>query len=314
MAEHARTPLLGQKIAITGLTGQVAGPVATALAADNEVYGLARFSNPTRRDELTDAGVRCITADLAAGDFGALPSDIDVVLHFAVAKSADWDADQRANVEGTGLLYQHCRNARAVLHCSSTAVYQPDGHRRFAETDPLGDNHRVPAMSFMPTYSILKIAAEGVARFCARAFDLPVTIARLNVPYGRSGGWPLFQLAQVLADDPIAVHTNSPSRFNPIHDDDILATVPALVAAASTSPTIVNWAGVDEVSIEEWCGYLGELTGKSPTFVETDDALESVAVDTTRMVELIGPTSVPWRDGMRSMVEQFYPDALIASS
>ncbi|MGY8806024.1 MAG: NAD-dependent epimerase/dehydratase family protein, partial [bacterium] len=33
----------GEKILITGPTGQVAFPVAAALAEDNDVYGLARF-------------------------------------------------------------------------------------------------------------------------------------------------------------------------------------------------------------------------------------------------------------------------------
>ena len=35
----------GTKILITGPTGQVASPIAQALAADNEVWGIARFTN-----------------------------------------------------------------------------------------------------------------------------------------------------------------------------------------------------------------------------------------------------------------------------
>ena len=42
----------------------------------------------------------------------------------------------------------------------------------------------------METYSIAKIAAEAVARYGARRFELPTTIARLTVPYGDNGGWP----------------------------------------------------------------------------------------------------------------------------
>ncbi|KAA1249976.1 hypothetical protein F0Q45_12210 [Mycobacterium simiae] len=37
------------KILITGVTGQVAAPVARALAAGNEVWGVARFANPDAR-------------------------------------------------------------------------------------------------------------------------------------------------------------------------------------------------------------------------------------------------------------------------
>ncbi|MGI9603012.1 MAG: NAD-dependent epimerase/dehydratase family protein [Acidimicrobiales bacterium] len=300
--------LTGRTIAITGLTGQVAQPVAIALAEHNDVFGLARFSNPHTKTALEAAGVHCVTADLAAGQFGDLPTDVDYVIHMAVAKSSDWDADLAANVEGTGLLMSHCRAAKGFLHVSSTAVYQPNGHHPFAETDPLGDNHRVPAMAWMPTYSINKIAAEGAARYAAREFDIPTTIARLNVPYGHSGGWPLFQLAQVLADDPVQVHTDSPTVYNPIHDDDILAMIPGLLDIATTPATIVNWAGVEQASIEDWCTYFGELTGHPARFSPTDDVLASVAVDTTRMVELVGPTQVGWRDGMRRLVEHFHPE------
>ena len=74
----------------------------------------------------------------------------------------------------------------------------------------------------MPTYSISKIAAEAVVRSTCRIFEVPTTIARLNVPYGDEGGWPAFHLALILAGRAVPVHPDGPSRFNPIHDDDII--------------------------------------------------------------------------------------------
>jgi nucleoside-diphosphate-sugar epimerase len=202
----------------------------------------------------------------------------------------------------------HCRDATAFLHCSSTAVYQPNGHHAFVETDALGDNHRVPSMSFMPTYSICKIAAEAMARFGAREYQLPTIIARLNVPYGDNGGWPWMHLEQVLAGQPIAVHTDAPSVYNPIHEDDIIASIPKLLEHASVPATIVNWGGSEPVSIEEWSTYFGELVGKPATFVNTDQVLESVTVDTSKQNELAGPTKVHWKEGMRRMVQTFHPE------
>ena len=81
--------------------------------------------------------------------------------------------------------------------------------------------------------------------------------------------------------------------YNPIHSDDIIATIPALLEAASVPATVVNWGGDDPVSIEDWCTYLGELTGLEPKFEPTDQTIESVSVDLTRMHELVGPTTVP---------------------
>ena len=63
----------GAKILITGPAGQVAAPVARALAADNEVWGIARFTDAAARERLEKAGIRCETVNLAAGDFTGLP-------------------------------------------------------------------------------------------------------------------------------------------------------------------------------------------------------------------------------------------------
>ena len=291
--------LRGTTIVVTGVTGQVAEPIATALAQDNEVWGAARFKDPEARRRLEEAGVRCAQVDLVAGDLAALPARADYVLHFGVVKTGNWDKALAGNGEATGLLMARYPEATAFLHCSSTGVYQPDGHHRFRETDPLGDNHR----TLMPTYSISKIAGEVVARFCARQLGLPTTIARLNVPYGDGRGWPAFHLELLLAGHPITVHPDGPSLYNPIHVDDLIEQVPRLLELASVPATTVHWAGPDTVGIEEWCTYLGELVGKEPVFEHSEQALESVATDNARMHELVGPAKVHWRDGMRRLAE-----------
>ena len=297
------------RVLVTGLTGQVGMPLATTLAADNEVWGAARFGNAAAREQLEAAGVHCVTTDLAAGTYDGLPDQVDYVLNFAVAHGGpdDFDADLAANAEATGLLMDRYRDARAFLHCSSTGVYQPAGHNRLKETDPLGDNHRV----MMPTYSICKIAAEAVARTTCRQVGLPTVITRLNVPYGDNGGWPGFHLEMILAGAPVPVHSDAPSLYNPIHDDDIAGQLPAMLATASVPATIVNWGGRDQVSIEEWCEYLGGLVGADAKVTPTDATIESVTIDTTRMHELVGETTVSWRDGFRRMVAARHPERLV---
>ncbi len=237
MNRNVNEPLRGQRILVTGPAGQVALPLVRALAPDNDVIGIARFRDDVVRAELEALGVTCIPVDLARGELDEVPDDVDYVLNLAVVKSNRWEVDLRGNAEATGLLMARCAGARAFLHCSTTGVYQPAGAHPVTETDALGDNHRV----MMETYSIAKIAAEAVVRTEARQLDLPTTIARLNVPYGDNGGWPAFHLECILADAPIQVHPDQPNLFNPIHEADILATLPALLAAASVPATIVNW-------------------------------------------------------------------------
>jgi len=292
------------KILITGPTGQVAVPIAKALAADNEVWGIARFTNPAAREDLEKAGVRCEKVNLAAGEFDALPNDFDYVLNLAVAKSGDWDTDLGANAESVGLLMAHCRTAKAFLHCSSAAVYDPPDDEPRTERSALGDNHK----PLFPTYSISKIAGEVVARTMARALGIPTVIARLNVPYGDNGGWPFYHMEMMLAGIPIPVPAGVPACYNPIHEDDIIATIPRLLAAASVPAITVNWCGDQTVSLQDWCRYLGSLVGKDPVFKESPQALRGNPTDVSRMHELVGAGTVDWQDGLRRMAAKFHPE------
>ncbi|MCA9513055.1 MAG: NAD(P)-dependent oxidoreductase [Myxococcota bacterium] len=300
----------GKKILVTGPTGQVAFPLACTLAKSNEVWGAARFSDAKKKAALEAAGVTCVATDLGSGEFDGLPTDFDYVLHLAVARGAtpDFDGDLRANAEAAGLLMAHCRRAKAFLHCSTTGVYQPKDHEPIVESDPLGDNHRV----MMPTYSIAKIAAEAVVRYAARQLGLPTVIARLNTPYGNNGGWMYYHLLMMKNGVDITVHSDAPSVYTPIHEDDIARVFPALLAHAKVPAEIVNVSGQEHVSIEEWCAYLGELCGLEPKFVKTEATLESVMSDNAKMVSLVGPARVSWKDGLRRLVEARHPDWLVA--
>ncbi len=230
--------LQGKTIVVTGVTGQVARPLAQALARNNRVVGAARFSDAVARAELEASGIECVAIDLMTGDVDGLPEDADYVLNFAVAKTNDWERDLAANSGGLASLMEHHQRASGFLHCSSTAVYKPAGHLALDESAPLGDNHGV--WPFLRTYSICKIAAEGTARWAAERFALPTTIARLSVPYGDNGGWPAIHLHMMLSGHSIPVHVDAPSVYHPLHADDIFAMVPRLLAAASVPAVTVN--------------------------------------------------------------------------
>jgi UDP-glucuronate 4-epimerase len=291
---------------VTGVTSDVARPVAEAFAqAGHEVIGAARFRDGSAREPLHAAGVKTARLDLVKGDLSDLPDEVDYVLHFAVVKSQKWGVDLDGNVGGLALLMERYAAARAFLHCSTTAVYQPDGHTAFTEESPLGDSHR---NYFLPTYSICKIAAEAAARHGARRYNLPTTIARLNVPYGDGWGWPMFHLALMQSGQEVAVHPDAPSEFHPIHSDDIVAMVPKLLDAASVPATITNWGGDERVSVEEWTAYIGELAGVTPKLAPSEQSLASVCLDLTRMHDLIGHTTIGWREGFRRMVAGKQPD------
>jgi nucleoside-diphosphate-sugar epimerase len=303
--------LAGKTVVVVGVTGQVATPLAKALAAKGaNVVGAARFTNEAARAHLEASGIRCVTIDLESGDVKNIPADADYVVNFAVAKTNDWDRDLDANVGGTLSLMEHVQHASAYLQCSSTAVYKPMGHHVFDEEGPYGDNHGV--WGFLSTYSTCKIASESAVRWGAKRFNLPSIISRLSVPYGPNGGWPAMHLEMLINGSAIPVHTDAPSTYHPIHDDDIAAMVPGLLEVASVPVTTVNWGGAVPVSVEEWCSYLGEITGLTPEFVPTDQTIDSVMVNLSRLHSLVGETQVPWRQGMADMVAARHPELLKA--
>jgi nucleoside-diphosphate-sugar epimerase len=301
----------GHKILVTGPTGQVGFVVAKAMAKQgNEVWGVARFSDEKKKAALEEAGVKCVAADLEKGDFSSIPQDFDYVIHLGVFRAAgdDFDLDFRNNAEGTGLLMSHVRKAKGFLACSTTGVYEAAGHTVFTETSPLGDNHRAMAT----TYSITKIATEAVVRFAAREFNLPTIIPRLCVPYGDNGGWPYYHLLMMKHGQTIPLHTDKPSMYSLIHEDDIVASIPDLLKAASVPANIVNWGGAETVAIEDWTAYLGEITGIKPILEYTDKGpLESVMVDASKLYSLTAPFKTNWKDTMRRMVVAKHPDWLI---
>jgi nucleoside-diphosphate-sugar epimerase len=298
--------LKGEKILLSGPASQVGLPLARALVADNELHGVARFGRPEQREALEALGVVCHARDLGRDDLAGLPQDFTLVLHFAVGKSGDFEADLAANAEGTGRPLSHCRRARAFVHCSTAGVYAHRGAQHPArEGDALGDNHR----ALLPTYSLSKIAGEAVARFAAREWGVPTLIARLSVPYGANGGWPWFHLALMRSGRAVPLHPERPNRFNPIHEDDLLAQLPRLVAAAAVPAAIVNWGG-EPASIEEWCGLMAELTGLEARFETSERTVAPLPVDLARMHALIGPARVGWREGIRRMLEARAPELL----
>jgi nucleoside-diphosphate-sugar epimerase len=305
--------LRDEKVLITGPAGRIAFGLARSLAGQNEVWGIARFGDPSTREKVEALGVTTRTVDIAEGEFGDLPRDFTYLLHIAADFSPDdYDRALRVNAEATGFVLDHCRSAKAALVMSTVSTYKPhpDPWHAFREDDPLGDAMAPPSAP----YSVSKIAQEAVARYCARSFGLPVTIARMGAAYSDQGGLPAWHLDAVAAGEPVRTRWD-PMTYSPIHDDDICAQLQPLLDAASVPATIVNWAGDEPVSVQQYCAYFGELFGVDPTIVvePIPGASCGSVADSTKRRSLTGPCRVGWREGFRRVAEHFYPERVRTS-
>ncbi|WP_084792221.1 NAD(P)-dependent oxidoreductase [Mycobacterium sp. E136] len=299
--------LSGERVLITGPAGRIAYGVTKTLARDNEVWGIARFSDPAAREEVEALGVTTRRVDLGVGDFTDMPTNFTYLLHIAADFGDDYEQGLRVNAEGTGLLLSHCRAVKAALVMSTVTVYKPhpDPWHPFREDDPIGD----AGLPSPQPYSIVKIAEEAVARYCAREFAIPTTIARMGSAYGDRGGLPMWHLQAIVEGQPVIARWD-PLPYSPIHYDDINAQIPALLDAASVPATIVNFAGDTPVSVQQWCAYFGELLGATPRIDVQPVPGASVGSvgDHAKRTTITGPCTVDWRDGFRAMAAHHYPD------
>jgi nucleoside-diphosphate-sugar epimerase len=292
--------LKNRKILLTGLTGNVGGAVAMALAPHNEVWGLARFTRPGQKDFWDASGVRTVVGDFGRGEMGALPDDFDYVLNIAANTSAASMMDAlRDNAEGVGLLMKHCRKAKAFLHVSTVGVYtpNPDPEHRYRETDPVGS-------SYNPLYTGSKLAGEGVALAMARVLDLPTVICRLAHQYGvyKDGGLPGILLSMLLEGKPIPLATPDKVLLTLVSDDDIVGFIEPSLAIAGVPAPILNWAGDAPVTARDMIDHMAALAGVQPTYTGTTNAWASLPIDATKRISVTGPCRVPWREGFARLV------------
>jgi nucleoside-diphosphate-sugar epimerase len=303
--------LTDEKILITGPAGLIAYGLAESLVGENEVWGISRFGDPETRAGVDSLGVTTRALDLGSGEFGDLPTDFTYLVHVAVAyEKESYDNAIRVNAEGTGLILEHCRKAKAALVMSTTSVYKPhpDPWYGFREPDPLGDIQA----QFSAPYSVSKIAEEAVARYCARSLNLPITIARMNAAYGNRGGAITSHMDIVASGKPVPTR-HDPMPYSAIHDDDIQAQLEPLIDVASVPATIVNWGADQAVSVQQWTAYMGELMGIETSVDVTPVECASVGsvVDCEKRISITGPSSVHWKDGVRRVMEHRYPDRMV---
>ena len=303
----------GEKILITGASGEIGRKLGKFLAQENEVWALARYAAqmPEAKEKAlaaaTGAHMRPIAIDLGAPDFSELPQDFTYVLHLAHTRRgpAEFIESIDINAVGAGLLLQHCRKAKAALVMSSTAVYSPPAVP-FEALSERSDIGRAFA-PWAPSSPVSKVSLEAVARFCAEAFGLPVAVMRLNTVYGpEMNVMPVLNMDAVVRGDPVRVFAD-PYPHSPIHIDDMCDQLEALLAAASSKPAnIVNWCGDEVVLQRGWCDMVGRWCGKPVDMVVNPipGTRNGNACDPGRRTSITGPCTRPFEPSFRAIYDQ----------
>jgi UDP-glucose 4-epimerase len=264
-----------KRVFITGVTGFIAGFVATALQEDGyDVAGFARLTS--RTDDLNIPLYRGSLTDREAVRWAVRDFQPEVILHLGAVTPVAYSFDHPNEVVETNLLgtinlaeaaRQECGGLMRFVFASSMEVYgkQPgkliDG--QYAEDpDPF-----VEDLDLLPMcpYAVAKLAAEDYLRYMGEAYRFPFAILRQTNTYGRTRDdrfvvehlvKQMLQGGTVNAGEPDAVR-------NFIHINDVVELYRILVSdnPMKVHGEVFNIGPANGIRIRELAQKLGRLTG-----------------------------------------------------
>ena len=268
--------LSGKRVLITGASGLVALPVAVELAKNNEVFAVARYTDPAQAKLIEAAGGQAVKFDMANEDLSALPKSVDVVINYAVLPPNFGNLAYDVNTGSTGRLARRYRDCEAFVHGSTGSLYQYQGERPLREDDPYGLH------SAGENYAASKIGAEYLIKHLSEDYGLPATIVRIFSFYGPRGGGVTQRVDQVARGEPVSVYPGVRNVHTPLYEDDYVEMTIAAAGIAKVGAETVNVGGSESCTTQEYCMMAGEIVGKEPIFVENGSSWP-IWADTTKM-------------------------------
>jgi nucleoside-diphosphate-sugar epimerase len=241
------------KVFLTGSTGFIGGAILkqlTACASVEHVYCLARGGGHSSTDRVT-----FIRGDVVSAEWHTQVTDVDVVIHAAGNASFGSRGNHEVNYDGTVLLVEFARKARAAKFIFFSTIGAVDRSAGDLANEPLHDCS-VPA----PTsrYGKSKLQAEHAVR----ESGLSWTIIRPAWVYGPGMrlNSHLCRLAAMTRQRSLPSLFNWPGRVSVIHVDDLSRGVLRIaVDGGATNRTL--YAATETLSIGEIFQAFGEALG-----------------------------------------------------
>ena len=296
--------LRNKKVLVAGASGFIGKALTEELCHENEVWGLARFSDQRAKEHLTSLGVKLIIKDAACDDLNDVPQDFDYVFnevaHLGVRLREDPGPAYEVNAYFVGRLMEHCRRTQGFIHASTGAVYSLLGQ-------PLKEDSPVGYSLGMELYSSSKFAGEVVATYVSRQLDIPTCILRYFWPYGPHGGI-IYAWARAVAEGrPIPVNRKQPVWYSTHYISDCIQYTIQATKFCSVPATPINVTGT-AATLEDILRRIGERLGKEPNIAETDQMQFSAIADISLLKELMGEAGVSLDEGIARVVNAIRTD------
>jgi nucleoside-diphosphate-sugar epimerase len=273
-------------IMVLGVGGKM-GPTLARMArrADpgRRVIGVARFSQPGLREELTRHGIECIEADLLSRDaLAALPDAANIVFMAGRkfgSTGSEW-LTWAMNAHVPALVAE--RFARSRIVAFSTACVYP-----FVSTAGNGAAEDIPPTAPSGEYANSCVARERMFQHFSHQFQTPGRLLRLSYAIDMRYG-VLHDVAQkVLHGQAIDL---TMGHANIIWQGEANEWALRALAHCGTPTSPLNLSG-PKISIREVAQALGQRLGREPV-LRGHEAETAWLVDCTEAFRLFGPPQV----------------------
>lgn len=238
---------------------------------DKKVIGVSRFSTPGIQNDLSEAGIETIVADLLDEESLYDLPNTENVIFMAGRKFGSTENEGLTWAMNTylpGRIAEKYRDSRLVVF-STGNVYPLTSVSHVGATentvvDPIGE------------YAQSCLGRERIFEYFSAQFGTPMTILRLNYAIELRYGILLDIAEKVYAEEPIFLEMGN---VNVIWQGDANAVVLRSLVHCQSPPFILNVTGPDAVSIRHLAMYFGELFNKTVSFdgEESETALLSNA-------------------------------------
>ena len=244
-----------------------------------KVIGVSRFSTPSVQENLQEAGIETIVADLLSeNSLQNLPNISNVILMAGrkFGSTGNESLTWAMNSYMPGRVAEKFRSSRLVIF-STGNVYPliPISHGGATESSPVAP---------IGEYAQSCLSRERICTYFSSQFRTPMAILRLNYAIDLRYGILLDIAEKVYAEEAISLEMGN---VNVIWQGDANAVALRAFAHCQSPPLILNLTGPETVSIRYLASCFGTLFKKPPRF-EGEEAATALLSNASRCHQLFG--------------------------